>query len=53
MENGGDPIVSWYWDFGDPNAGLENYSDLQNPTHIFTSSGNYNISLTSTNASGQ
>ncbi len=40
-------IDSWEWDFGD-----ENTSTLQNPIHTYTSSGNYNVSLTVTNAGG-
>ena len=35
------PIVSWHWDFGDGYT-----SDLQNPTHIFMSEGDYNVTLT-------
>ncbi len=37
----GDPVVAWLWDFGD---GLPN-STLQNPTHTYTASGNYNLFL--------
>ena len=37
----GIPIVSWHWDFGDGYT-----SDLQNPTHVFASEGNYNVTLT-------
>jgi len=37
----GIPIVSWHWDFGDGYT-----SDLQNPTHIFMSEGDYNVTLT-------
>ena len=32
---------SWLWDFGDGTT-----SSLQNPTHVFLSSGNFDISLT-------
>lgn len=35
------PLSSWLWDFGDGYT-----SDLQNPTHKFTSPVNYNITLT-------
>ncbi len=38
---GGDPIVSWLWDFGDSNT-----STLQNPAHTYASPGVYNVSLT-------
>lgn len=39
--------TSWSWNFGDGNT-----STLQNPTHTYTSSGNYTIALTATNAFG-
>lgn len=41
-----DTIVSWSWDFGDGGS-----SALQNPSHIFASTGYYNICLTITDAS--
>jgi len=34
-------LDSWFWDFGDGTI-----STLQNPTHMFSSSGNFDISLT-------
>jgi PKD repeat protein len=37
----GSPITSWAWDFGDGAT-----STLQNPTHVYTSIGLYNICLT-------
>ncbi len=37
----GDPIVSWFWDFGDGNT-----STQQNPTNIYTGVGTFNIELT-------
>ena len=37
-------IIKWFWDFGDGNTRTDN-----NPTHIFTTPGNYDISLTVTN----
>lgn len=39
--------TSWLWNFGDGNQ-----STLQNPTHTYTSSGTYTVSLTTTNAFG-
>ena len=33
-------IVEWSWSFGDNNV-----SDVQNPTHTYTSSGNYTVKL--------
>jgi len=40
--------TSWSWTFGDGNA-----STAQNPSHTYTAVGNYTVSLTATNASGQ
>jgi PKD repeat protein len=34
-------IITWAWDFGDGNS-----STLQNPSHLFTSEGNYPVELT-------
>jgi PKD repeat protein len=39
--------TSWNWSFGDGT-----YSDLQNPTHWFNTSGNYTVKLTATNEYG-
>jgi gliding motility-associated-like protein len=44
---GNSPIVKWEWDFGD---GV--LSTLQNPSHIYTSLGNFNVSLRVTNSNG-
>ncbi|MCB0856078.1 MAG: PKD domain-containing protein, partial [Bacteroidetes bacterium] len=40
-------ITNWFWDFGDGNTGLG-----QNPTHIYTTPGNYAVTLIITNAFG-
>lgn len=37
----GDPIISWFWDFGDGNS-----STVQNPTHTYSPAGTYNMILT-------
>ncbi|MFC6225338.1 GEVED domain-containing protein [Hymenobacter artigasi] len=37
--------ISWLWSFGDGTT-----STLQNPTHTYTASGTYNITLSATNA---
>lgn len=42
-----DPIVSWFWDFGDGNT-----STQQNPTNTFVNPDMYDITLTVTTASG-
>jgi hypothetical protein len=39
--------TSWQWDFGDGGA-----SDLQNPTHTYTATGYYTVSLTTTGTGG-
>ena len=49
---GGLTIVSWNWDFGDPASGVNNTSTLQNPLHLYTNPGMYNVSLTIENVSG-
>ena len=38
-------INSWNWDFGDPASGTNNRSSLQNPRHIYSGSGIYNVKL--------
>ena len=43
-----DGIASWYWDFGD---GITNSTE-QNPTHTFTTTGNYNVVLVITDNDG-
>ena len=40
-------VMSWSWDFGDGST-----STLQNPTHIYSTAGDYTICLTITDASG-
>ena len=40
-------IMSWHWDFGD-----DTYSTETNPTHQYTLSGNYMITLTVTDDNG-
>ncbi len=41
--NGGGNITKWLWDFGDPVSGVNNTSVLQNPVHIFFSSGIHTV----------
>jgi gliding motility-associated-like protein len=45
---GGDNIVSWSWSFGDGSPA----STLQNPSHCFTATGFYDITLTATSNNG-
>ncbi|WP_317897331.1 PKD domain-containing protein [Aurantibacillus circumpalustris] len=38
-------VTSYIWDFGDPASGAANTSTLQNPTHFYSSTNTYTISL--------
>jgi len=49
--NGGGPVTSWLWNFGDPSSGANNTSTLQNPAHIFMTSGTYNVMVIISNTS--
>jgi gliding motility-associated-like protein len=42
-------VTSWSWNFDDPASGVLNTSVAQNPTHIFSSFGVKNVSLTVSN----
>lgn len=50
--NGGSEIVNWYWNFDDPVTGVNNTSNLQNPTHVFSGTGTYDVLLFITNQEG-
>ncbi|MBK7174308.1 MAG: PKD domain-containing protein [Bacteroidales bacterium] len=50
--NGGTSIIGHLWDFGDPTSGANNFSNLQNPSHIYANPGNYTVLLEVTNADG-
>ena len=43
-------ISTWAWNFNDPASGASNTSALQNPTHVFSAAGIYNVTLTVTNS---
>lgn len=51
QNNGGGPIISWAWNFGDPISGLNNISTLQNPVHTFATPASYNVTLIISNTS--
>lgn len=40
-------VTSWFWDFGDRTT-----STTKNPTHAYTSAGNYTVTLTASGESG-
>jgi subtilase family serine protease len=44
--------TSWSWDFGDPTSGSLNTSTEQNPTHAFTSAGDFTVKLSVSNPGG-
>ena len=46
-QTSGSPLISYGWDFGDGNTSTE-----KNPVHVYSSAGNYNVTLTATNAGG-
>lgn len=43
----GPGTLTWFWDFGDGTT-----STLQNPVHIYTTPGNYTVSLATTSSDG-
>ena len=44
--NGAGNVVSWAWNFDDPASGIFNTSDLEDPQHLFSAPGTYNVTLT-------
>jgi gliding motility-associated-like protein len=44
-------IVSWLWDFGDPSS-PNNTSTQQNPSHIYSTGGWYNVTLITMSQNG-
>jgi gliding motility-associated-like protein len=47
-----DTAVTYLWNFGDPSSGANNTSSLEDPAHIYVSSGTYNVTLIATNIWG-
>ena len=45
-------IVSWAWNFGDPNSGTRDTSSRQNPIHSYSAPGAYVVKLVTTDDSG-
>jgi len=52
QQNGGGTITQWAWDFGDPGSGTNNLSNLQNPVHLFSAGGSFDVQLIVTNVNG-
>ena len=40
--------TTYLWNFNDPGSGASNTSTMQNPTHLFSAPGFYNVSLVAT-----
>jgi PKD repeat protein len=49
--NGGSQIANYLWDFGDPSSGSNTATD-PNPTHLFSATGTFSVSLHVTNVDG-
>jgi gliding motility-associated-like protein len=47
-----DSAVTYYWNFGDPVSGANDTSTLISPSHLYSSGGNYTVTLIATNAYG-
>jgi len=47
--NGAGNVVGWSWDFGDPTSGINNTSNLTDPTHTFSAPGTYTVRLSIVN----
>ena len=45
-------LSTWQWTFGDPASGAADASSLQNPSHIYATSGTYNVTLVTTSDKG-
>ena len=44
--------LTYAWNFGDPGSGASNTSTAKNPAHTYGAAGDYDVSLTVTNAAG-
>ena len=44
--------ATYIWNFGDAASGAQNTSTLQNPTHTFSATNNYTVTLTAQNQCG-
>jgi PKD repeat protein len=48
----GDSLISFSWNFGDPASGSGNNSTTKKPSHLFTKTGFYTVSLTAVDMFG-
>jgi hypothetical protein len=47
-----DNIVTWYWDFDDIGSGQDNFSNLENPLHLYTTAGTKYVKLSAATDKG-
>jgi len=52
IDSSSSDVVDWSWTFGDYASGGNNYSAIEDPQHIYNSSGVYNVQLVVTNSDG-
>lgn len=52
IADGTQSTFSWLWNFGEPSSGASNSSVIQNPTHLYSGSGPFTITLKVTSANG-
>ncbi|MBS1627888.1 MAG: gliding motility-associated C-terminal domain-containing protein [Bacteroidetes bacterium] len=45
-------VNNWSWSFGDPTSGTLDTTSIQNPSHLYATSGNKTITLTVANSKG-
>lgn len=45
-------LSTWQWTFGDPASGAADASSIQNPSHIYATTGTYNVTLVTTSDKG-
>ena len=50
--NGSLVLASWRWTFGEPSSGIRDTAAVQNPTHLYGSTGPFSIQLQVTNSAG-
>jgi PKD repeat protein len=50
FENHSVNAETYFWDFGDPDSGEDNYSDKKDPTHTYQKAGRYKVLLTASSS---
>ncbi len=48
----GEPVYSWYWNFGEPSSGVNDTSTFENPTHNYGGKGIYDVKMVVMNRFG-